>query len=86
MSATNLPGRRIIIFFRRRVSRIDLFPTGIPPKEMEESPVPIRPELPAFKIAFSNGAVRWVYCDKRKSGGDASLMDAPPPAHAPAGM
>jgi hypothetical protein len=69
---------------RRRVSRIDLFPTGIPAKELAESPVPIRPEMPGFRITFSNGAIRWVYCDRRKPGGDASLMDAPPARHEPA--
>ena len=60
---------------RRRVSRLDLYPKGIPAKELAEMPVPMRPNQPGFKITFTNGAIRWVYCDRRKPGGDASVMD-----------
>ena len=68
---------------RKRVNRIDLFPKGVPAEKQtaEEFPVPIRQDQPAFKITFNNGAVRWVHCDRRKPGGDASVMDEKLPEH-----
>jgi len=68
---------------RKRVNRIDLFPKGIPAETQaaEEFPVPMREDQPGFKITFQNGAVRWVHCDRRKPGGDASILDENLPDH-----
>ena len=68
---------------RKRVNRIDLFPKGVPAEKQaaEEFPVPMLQDQPAFKITFNNGAVRWVHCDRRKPGGDASVMDEHLPDH-----
>lgn len=79
----DLPTRlRLREEIRRRITRIDLFPKGIPATKQaaEDFPVPMREDQPAFKIVFTNGAIRWVYCDRRKPGGDASIMDENPPA------
>jgi len=82
-AAGDLPTRlRLREEIRRRISRIDLFPKGVPSTKQisEDFPVPIREDQPAFKIVFTNGAIRWAYCDSRKPGGDASIMDENPPA------
>jgi hypothetical protein len=59
-----------------------LYPKGVPATKQasEDFPVPIREDQPSFKVFFANGAIRWSYCDRRKPGGDASVMHEFPPA------
>ena len=66
---------------RRRIARIDVFPHGADAKHLKDEPVSA-PEMPAFKITFANGAIRWVFCNSRKPEGDAAaiLDSGVPPA------
>jgi hypothetical protein len=66
---------------RRRITRIDVFPNGADASHLKDEPVSA-PEMPAFKITFSNEAIRWVFCDSRKPEGDAAaiLDSGVPPA------
>jgi DNA invertase Pin-like site-specific DNA recombinase len=68
---------------RRRIARIDVFPHGADAKHLKGEPVRA-PEMPAFKITFANGAIRWLFCNSRKPDGDAAaILDSGVP---PAGM
>ena len=68
---------------RRRIARIDVFPHGADGSHLKGEPVSA-PDLPAFKIIFANGAIRWVFCNSRKPEGDAAaILDSGVP---PAGM
>ena len=68
---------------RRRIERIDIFPNGAEKKHLIGEPVTEAPEMPAIKITFTNGAIRWVFCNSRKPDRDAAaILDTgtPPPA------
>ena len=68
---------------RRRINRIDLFPNGAEAEHLKDEPVSA-PGMPAFKITFVNGAIRWVFCDSRKPEQEAAaILDTGVP---PAGM
>lgn len=66
---------------RRRINRIDIFPNGASAEHLKDEPVKA-PDMPCFKITFSNGAIRWVFCNSRKPEGDAAaiLDSGVPPA------
>jgi len=66
---------------RRRISRIDVFPKGASAEHLKDEPVKAL-DMPCFKITFSNGAIRWVFCHSRKPDGDAAaiLDSGVPPA------
>ena len=67
---------------RRRINRIDVYPNGADAKHLKDEPVKA-PDMPCFKITFSNGAIRWVFCNSRKPEGDAAaiLDSGVPPAN-----
>jgi DNA invertase Pin-like site-specific DNA recombinase len=58
---------------RRRINRIDIFPNGADAIHLKDEPV-TAPGMPAFKITFSNGAIRWVFCNSRKPENDAAAI------------
>ena len=61
---------------RRRISRIDVFPNGADDTHLKDEPIKA-PGWPAFKITFSNGATRWVFCESRKPQPDgAAVLDS----------
>lgn len=65
---------------RRRISRIDVFPNGADDIHLKDEPVKA-PGWPVFKITFTNGAIRWVFCASRKPQPDGATVldsDVPP--------
>ena len=61
---------------RRRISRIDVFPHGADAIHLKDEPVRA-PGWPAFKISFTNGAIRWLFCESRKPQPDgAAVLDS----------
>lgn len=59
---------------RRRIQRVDVFPDGARKQDLQGEPVQA-PDSPAFKVTFTNGAYRWVFCTGRKPIGDAAVLD-----------
>jgi len=60
---------------RRRIQRIDVFSDGPKPQHLKGEPV-LASGSPAIKITFLNGTHRWIFCDAKKPGGNAALLDS----------
>jgi DNA invertase Pin-like site-specific DNA recombinase len=82
IAAGDSPARmRLREEIRRRISRIDVYPNGAEPEHLKGEPVTQAPGMPAFKISFTNGATRWVFCDSKRPVADgAAVLTGPPPA------
>ncbi len=75
IASGDMPSRlRLREEIRRRISRIDLFPNGADKEHLKGEPVRPEPDTPSFKITFSNGAIRWIFCSSRKPMADGAVV------------